>query len=162
MGQRGEALRITERLAALATDRADLSDAVGTLYTFCEEPLRALPHFERAAALAPQDARYLYNLATAQRMAGDLGAAEALLDRVIALQPEHAFAYYTRADLRPQTEARHHVDEMARALDRATQVRDRVLLGFALAKELDDLRGVRPGIPVSLRGKRPAAAHFHL
>jgi tetratricopeptide (TPR) repeat protein len=139
LGARAVALEVTQRLEELSPARADLSDAVGTLYTHCDEPLRALPFFERAVALAPRDARYRYNLAVALRMAGELEAAEHELDQVVALAPDDAFAHYTRSDLRTQSETRHHLDDLRGALGRARRDADRVLLCFALAKELDDL-----------------------
>jgi tetratricopeptide (TPR) repeat protein len=140
MGQRREALNVASIVAAMHLGRADWNDAVGTLFTYCEEPARALTFFERAATLEPNNAQYLYNLATAQRMVGDLAAAEVTLNRVIAHQPSNVLAYYTRADLRTQTQGANHVDEMVLALNtRIRNVNDRIMMCFAIAKELDDV-----------------------
>jgi tetratricopeptide (TPR) repeat protein len=140
MGQRCEALHLANTVAAMDLGRADWNDAVGTLFTYCEEPVRALSFFERAVTLAPNNAQYLYNLATAQRMVGDLAAAEVMLNRVIAHQPSNVLAYYTRADLRTQTQSSNHVDEMVLALDtRIRNVNDKIMMCFAIAKELDDV-----------------------
>lgn len=140
MGQRREALNVASTVAAMHLGRADWNDAVGTLFTYCEEPARALAFFERAETLAPNNAQYLYNLATAQRMVGDLAAAEVMLNRVIAQQPSNVLAYYTRADLRTQTQEENHVDEMVLALDtRIRNVNDKIMMCFAIAKELDDV-----------------------
>jgi len=139
-GRRREALEIAERLSSSPLDRADWLDALGTLFTYCEDPARALPHFERAAALAPRSTAYLYNLATAQRMTGELAAAENSLDAVIMTAPSDAEAVYTRADLRTQTPDRNHVDQMLRMLEAGVaRPRDEILLCFALAKELEDV-----------------------
>lgn len=140
LGRRREALAVAARIAAAPLERADWNDALGTLWTLCDEPARALPFFERAVAQAPNDSRYLYNLAAVQRMIGEIAAAEATLNRVIAAQPANAYAYYTRADLRTQTSGDNHIAQMIGALD--AQVRhagDRILMCFAIAKELDDV-----------------------
>jgi hypothetical protein len=50
MGQRCEALNVASTVAAMHLGRADWNDAVGTLFTYCEEPARALSFFERASS----------------------------------------------------------------------------------------------------------------
>jgi tetratricopeptide (TPR) repeat protein len=139
-GQRSEALGVATSLADATLGRADWNDALGTLFTLCDEPSRALPFFLAAVRQSPNDSRYHYNLAAVQRMTGDLADAEATLDSVIANQPSNAYAYYTRADLRTQSRERNHVREMTDALDRHVQhVGDRILICYALGKELDDI-----------------------
>jgi len=139
-GQRSEALGLALSLAHAPLGRADWNDALGTLFTLCDEPSRALPFFLAAVRQSPNDSRYHYNLAAVQRMTGDLADAERTLDSVIALQPANAYAYYTRADLRTQSRERNHVREMIDALERHVQhVGDRILICYALGKELDDL-----------------------
>ncbi len=71
---------------------------------------------------------------------GELEAAEADYDRVIALSPGDAQAYLNRSELRPQTPERNHIEELERALARAAGVwHTEVPLRYALAKEYDDL-----------------------
>jgi len=138
-GQRREALQVADRAAAMNLNRADWNDALGTLLSFCDEPTRALPLFRRAVELSPHDSNHLYNLATVQRMTGDLSAAEASLNRVIAIRPDDSQAYHMRASLRAQTPAANHVDELTQRLRQAQRTPlDEVTLCFALAKELED------------------------
>jgi tetratricopeptide (TPR) repeat protein len=138
-GQRRDALHVADRAAAMNLNRADWNDVLGTLLTFCEEPTRALPFFRRAVELSPLDSNLLYNLAAAQRMTGDLSAAEASLNRVIAIRPDDSQAYHMRASLRTQTPEANHIDEMTRRLRQAQRTPlDEVTLCFALAKELED------------------------
>ena len=139
-GRRREAYVIACGLAETPSERADWNDALGTLLTYCEDPARALPFFELATALCPAHAGYRYNLATAQRMLGDFPAAEAMLDTVVAANPDDARAYYTRSDLRIQTPDRNHVAELLRLIEaRHRPAQQEILLRFALAKELEDL-----------------------
>lgn len=140
IGQRREALEVGNVAASFEITRADVNDALGTLFSFCDEPIKAQPYFEAAVRLAPDNGQYLLNLATAQRMAGGHRAAEASLTSVLARDPSNASAYYIRSDLRTQTRDENHVDEMISALaTKVTRVNDKVQLGFAIAKELDDI-----------------------
>jgi tetratricopeptide (TPR) repeat protein len=52
----------------------------------------AASHARLARALAPYDAGVLYALASYYRMIGDRAAAEAALERVLAIQPDHPVA----------------------------------------------------------------------
>ena len=140
LGRRSEALKIANQVATAKPDRADWNDALGTLFAHCEQPARALAFFERAVQSAPQNAFFIYNLATAQRMTGDLIGAEATLDQVIAAQPEDIRAYYTRADLRTQTAEANHIGEMVQLLNKGVkEPQQEIMLCFALAKELEDV-----------------------
>ncbi|GAC1305129.1 MAG: hypothetical protein NVSMB10_08730 [Steroidobacteraceae bacterium] len=121
-------------------DRAEWNDALGTLLTYCADPAGALPFYERAVGLAAHRSGYRYNLATAQRMLGDLAGAEANLDQVITAAPHDVQAYYTRADLRVQTGASNHIDAMVSLMRGGVrQPHEDVMLCFALAKELEDV-----------------------
>ena len=139
LGHRREALAAAMHARQLPVDRADLLDALGTLFTQCEEPQLGRPLFERALALEPGNPHYLYDLATVQRMAGELVDAEANLDKAIAARPADYEAYLIRADLRTQTPDHHHIDELLRALNTATRPRGEIALCYALAKELEDI-----------------------
>ena len=152
-GQRREALQVADRATDMPLHRADWNDALGTLLTFCEEPVRALPFFARAVALAPQDSNFLYNLATAQRMNGDLDAAETSLNRVVAIRPSDIQSYYTRSDLRTQSPEANHIDEMTQLMQRGLQTPlDEITLCFAIAKELEDVQRYQESFEYLKRG----------
>ena len=113
---------------------------VAELYTRAGQHAHALRCQRRASALAPQDPRVLYNLATALIAVGDLQEAERLLSRVITLDPHDCDAYYNRATLRQQTNAENHVDEILCELDRPGSPKaGEPALCYALSKELEDL-----------------------
>ena len=140
LGRRREALTAAAEAERHDVHRPELLDAIGTLLTHADEPGRALPYFERAVAAAPRNAEFRYNLAMAQRMVGALDEAEGSLDDVIAARPADGEAYGARSALRKQTRERNHVTELERALERLTGQRAAIAVGFALAKELEDLR----------------------
>jgi len=113
---------------------------VGRLYTHLGRHVESANAYARAAACEPDNPEYLYNLSTARIALGELGEAERLLDRVIALAPHDYDAYYNRATLRRQTPASNHIAELERMV--ATPLRNPagiVPLAYALAKEYEDL-----------------------
>ena len=111
-----------------------------TLYLHSASPADAHRCYERCAQLRPDDSGVLYNLASSCIAMGELDRAEALYDRVIALQPGDFDAYQNRATLRVWTTENNHVDQLEQALARLpAEHPGRVALGYALAKELEDL-----------------------
>jgi tetratricopeptide (TPR) repeat protein len=107
----------------------------------------------RALETAPGNPEYLYNLATSAIALGKMDEAESLLDRVIAIRPDDYDAYYNRATLRKQTVERNHVVEIERRLSgRLRQPMGEVQLGYALAKELEDLGEYRRSFAALKRG----------
>ena len=139
-GLRREALECITHIEALQITNPSHNDCLGTLLTYCEEPARALKFFERAVNSSPATPAYRFNLASAQRMVGDVRAAEASLDQVIAARPDDADAAYMRADLRVQTLESNHIAEMTKMLNQPLEdPQKKITLCFALAKELDDV-----------------------
>ena len=112
---------------------------VGNLYVHLNLHVDAERCYAHAAALAPDDPQTLYNWATCLTALGQLEKAEQLLDRVIALAPHDHDAYYNRSTLRRQTTERNHVGELSHALSTSLPPA-RIAVGYALAKELEDLR----------------------
>jgi Flp pilus assembly protein TadD len=101
---------------------------------------RASDLYRRAAEVAPGTARFWYNLAACDRGLGRLPEAEASCDRAIEADRGDCSSYLLRSELRVQTSAFNHVDELAARLAEAGEdARAQMLLGYALAKELDDL-----------------------
>lgn len=112
---------------------------IGNLYAHLNLHRDAERCYGRAAGLAPGDSGALYNWATCLTALGRMEAAEQTLDRVICLAPEDHDAYYNRSTLRRQTLERNHVCELQCVLATARSPSARVALGYALAKELEDL-----------------------
>ena len=96
-------------------------------------------HFERAAELEPGIAGNHYNLATTLRALGRTEEAEQRLDRALEIDPGDSQAHILRSGLRTQTADSNHISELSDAILHATTDPDRVHLGFALAKEWEDL-----------------------
>jgi len=101
---------------------------------------RANDLYRRTVELAPGDPRFQYNLATSERAFGRLEEAEAACDRAIALDVAQYPSYLLRSELRVQTAGANHIEELQRRLSlRPDDDRAQMFLGYALAKELDDV-----------------------
>ncbi|HEV2444013.1 MAG TPA: sulfotransferase [Steroidobacteraceae bacterium] len=96
--------------------------------------------YRRASRLGPNVPGHWFNLASSERALGRLEEAEDACDRAIALNPREYRGYLLRSELRLQTAAANHVEQLRGELARSgLPDSGRVLLGYALGKELDDL-----------------------
>jgi tetratricopeptide (TPR) repeat protein len=140
LGRRAEACEAAAAALSAASEDAVLLDAVGSFFSFAGDQHKALDAFERAVALAPDNAHFIFNRATVRRFLGQLAAAEADYDRVIALRPADFEAYKNRSDLRTQTADNNHIAELERWVVRGfADWRCEVQIRHALAKEYEDL-----------------------
>jgi tetratricopeptide (TPR) repeat protein len=140
LGRRGEALAAADAAERCAPADPKVLDGVGTLRSNAGDHVRALAAYDRAVALEPLDPRFRYNRAAVRRFVGDLPGAEADYDEVIARQPGDYEAYLNRADLRRQTPENNHIAELeALAAQPFADWRGEVQIGYALAKEYEDL-----------------------
>ena len=139
LGRRAAAGDAARASLAAATD-AVLLDALGSFFSFVGDQVTALDAFQRATALAPGNPHFLFNRATVRRFLGEFEAAQTDYDRVIALRCDDFEAYKNRSDLRTQTAAANHVEELQRLIARGfADWRGEVQIRHALAKEYEDL-----------------------
>jgi len=135
-----EAVQVIEAAAALAKADAVACDGLAHACLRLGRHDAANMLYARATALAPRDAAIWYNFAASERGLGRLDAAEQACNRAIACDPAHFASYLLRSELRVQTAAANHVEPLRAVLARiAPDAAARVPLGYALAKELDDL-----------------------
>lgn len=137
-GARMEALA---RLDSLQRGLRDprLWQQAGEVRTACLDFHGAVSCYRRAVRLAPDEPHALYNLAAALIATGDLEEAEQLFARVLRLDPGDYDAWWNRSSLRRWTAAENHVEGLRAALQSTAHGPGRTALGYALAKELEDL-----------------------
>ena len=141
LGERDEAEAVVADAMDIPPGSGDAYDALAFVLLQLGKHERANALYRRATQRAPNEARFWYNLASSDRSLGRLADAEAACDRAIAIDPHHYQSYLLRSELRPQTDAHNHVDEMERLLaEPDARGRAGMFLGYALGKELDDLR----------------------
>lgn len=114
-------------------------DTIGCVYARLGEHAASMPHFREAVRLAPDNVSFHYNLAAALNFVGDIAGAEAAAEALLKVDPDYARGHHLLAGLRKQTATNNHVARLEAALLRASDADARLLLGYALAKELDDL-----------------------
>jgi len=136
----GDAETVISRAVDLKTGSADAYDGLAYVSMALGRHERASALYRRATALAPQTTRFWYNLACCERGLGRLSEAEAACDRSIAVDVTQYPSYLLRSELRVQTPEFNHLIELQAQLARPeTDGRAQMFLGYALAKELDDL-----------------------
>lgn len=149
-----EARAAAERAVALGAGDALTLDTLGVVYSRLGAHERAVEFFERATALAPQQASYRYNHAASLRFLGLFDAAERAYEAAIAAEPKLYRAHSALADLKRQTEEHNHVARLKRLLDEVGDDVDGELhLCHALAKELEDLERYEEAFALLARGK---------
>jgi tetratricopeptide (TPR) repeat protein len=141
LGRRHDAERAIEQALQYQEGSAEAYNALAHVSLLLGQHERSNALYRRAATLAPDDWRFWHNLASSERSMGRLREAEEACDRAIAVDRTRYADYQLRSELRVQTDESNHVAELQRELARpGVDDRARMFLGFALAKELDDLQ----------------------
>jgi hypothetical protein len=141
LGRPGDAESVISKAMEHATGVADAYDGLAYVSMQLGRHERANSLYRRAVELAPGNPRLWYNLASSERSFGRLLEADAACDQAIALDDRQYPSYLLRSELRVQTPEANHVGALERYLARP-RLEDpaRIFLGYALAKELDDLQ----------------------
>ncbi|MDZ4348771.1 MAG: sulfotransferase [Xanthomonadaceae bacterium] len=138
--RRSDARQVAEEAIAVAGDDGQSLWQIGKIYSRCDDPARARPLYEKAAAVLGANPGLLYDLAVAKFHTGDIAGAEQSIERLLAVAPKAGHALYLRSTLRRQTDASNHVDDLKTRLDSGFPTEaERAACLFALAKELEDM-----------------------
>ena len=139
LGRNEESSAVIAEAESLAPGSGDAYDGLAWVSMALGEHARSNALYRRATEVAPRDPRFWYNLACSERSLGRLAEAEAACDRGITLDPTQYPTYLLRSELRVQSPAANHIDELGSLLKAAPRdYRAQLFLGYALAKELDD------------------------
>jgi tetratricopeptide (TPR) repeat protein len=130
---------VNDALKSGVCSAAQLNVLASVLF-HCEQQEQALALYRRALALDPDNIESLRGLAFAYRTLGNIADAEVAANRVLTHDPTDYELLHLRSSLRRQTPDSHHVDQLERALSFGiSNWRGAVQVGFALAKELEDI-----------------------
>ena len=135
----GDAATVLRAAEAAPPHDALARDTMGCVYARLGDHEAALPHFAIAVDLAPANDQFRYNMAATLSFLGRTGEAEAALEAILANAPDDARAHHLLAGLRKQTHDNNHVDRLSAAHGRGRAGSDQLLIGYALAKELEDV-----------------------
>jgi tetratricopeptide (TPR) repeat protein len=135
-----EALTTAHRTMALAPLDAQTLDTLGVVFSLCNAYQPAAEAFRQVVALAPTNAQYRFNYATALIAAGDIAGAEEQLESCISIDPIFWNAHLTLAQIRRQTSTHNHVSRLRDLIPKAGSAPlANMYLHLALAKEYEDL-----------------------
>ena len=137
--QDGEAAATLREAEQALPDDALSRDTMGCVYARLGDHAAALGHFVAAVRLSPENTEYRYNQAVTLNFLGQVEEAEAALEALLTLSSGDARAHHLLAALRKQTSANNHVERLAKVRAATREPRARLLLGYALAKELEDI-----------------------
>ncbi len=140
LGRPQDAEMVVSRALEYKIGCADAYDGLAHVSLLLRRHDRSNALYRRVVELAPDNPRFWYNLASSERSFGRLLEAEVACNRAISLDSKQYANYLLRSELRVQSPDTNHVEELQVQLHRPhMEDRARVLLGYALAKELDDL-----------------------
>jgi tetratricopeptide (TPR) repeat protein len=141
LGRIADAEAVVSHAASLETGVSDAYDGLAYVSMILGRHEQANSLYRRAAELSPDAPRFWYSFACSERSLGRLAEAEAACDHAIAVDPSQYPSYLLRSELRVQVAQDNHVNELEAQLQQpGLDERATFFLGFALAKELDDLR----------------------
>jgi tetratricopeptide (TPR) repeat protein len=141
LGRAADAESLVCRAVELETGVADAYDGLAFVSLALRAHERANYLYRRATEIEPRTPRFWYNLACSERSFGRLAEAEAACDSAIALDPAQYPSYLLRSELRVQSADANHVEQLQGLLAQPElSFQGKLFLGYALGKELDDLR----------------------
>ncbi len=141
LGRPADAAAVIEQALRCEPGVADAYDALAHVSMLLGQHERSNTLYRRVVELAPNDPRFWYNLASSERSFGRLADAEIACNQAIRLDSAQYGSYLLRSELRVQSPEANHVAELQAMLSHpGLDERACVSLGYALAKELDDLR----------------------
>ena len=141
LGRAADAENLICQAIELETGVADAYDSLAFVSLALRAHERANRLYRRATEVDPWTPRFWYNLACSERSFGRLVEAEVACDRAIALDATQYPSYLLRSELRVQSADANHVKPLQALLARPElSFQGKLFLGYALGKELDDLR----------------------
>jgi hypothetical protein len=139
----GQTAAAADELASLerrAGSDPALMQRIAEMYLRCANHVAANRCYRSAVELRPDDARYVYNLASSCVAMGAIDEAETHFDRVITLDPTDVGAYHSRSTLRTWSTDNNHIGELTELQQRLPESHPgQVPLCYAIAKEYEDL-----------------------
>lgn len=140
MDETAQAIEALQPLADKDYADVDICNRLGLMLTQLNLHQGAMRQYQHAVTLESDSALAHYNLAAAQRFAGELTAAEQSINRGLAINPLDFEGQALRSSLRTQTAEDNHVEALQQVLqDSRLPGQGAIHVCHALAKELDDL-----------------------
>ncbi len=138
-GRVAEALEAAQQALALNPQDALSLDTIGVVFSHATRHELAAQTFSIAVKRNPDNADFLNNLGTSLKFTGDFAGARTAFEAALKLNPKLHKVRFALANLERQSDANNHIQELQQHLRKFSgDIHDRMYLGYALAKELDD------------------------
>ncbi len=147
LGNFSQALLEAEKTLTLGVKDAWSQDILGVVLSTLDEHALALPLFAKACEQQPNNPQFLYNLASTERVCGELSAAAQHLRAAIAIKPNFSKALWSLSGLlsvQPEDNMQAELElQLAQQSGRNKNAKlaamDSCYLHYALAKQHEDL-----------------------
>ena len=160
-GDMSAALSAVESAPADTLERALELDTVGVSLSRVGAHERALPYFDKAISLSPENPFFHYNHAVSCKFAGKFECAREGFEQAITLKPDYYQAHFALSDLGGITARDNHI---VRLTQLKTQLKDSadggLHIGHALAKEYEALGDYDSAFDVLNKAKAPKRKQF--
>ena len=114
-------------------------DLIGATYSLLGDQQEASVWIDRAVRKEPNSVMFLVNQANSHMFLGELDEAEAVLRKVLALQPGNPNAHWILSNVR-KAKSRDHVEQLERLVKHKAYIpQAHAFLYYGLGKELEDL-----------------------
>ena len=138
-GRVEEAVKVAQEALALDPEDALSLDTLGVVFSHASRHELAAQTFGIAAQRNPGNASFLNNLGASLKFTGDFEGARQAFEAALQINPLLHKVRFALANLEPQSETSNHIQELEKLFGNFTgDLDDRMYLGYALAKELDD------------------------
>lgn len=138
--QVGKAISLNDKLAKQHTKDATKLAKIAELYLHLGQHQKVVNTHQKTVNLMPNNPIYLYNLAAAKINTGELIDSQKLLKQLVQIAPKDFDAYNMRSGLTTANEDKNHTAELQQLLlQNRNNPKATIALGFALAKEYEDL-----------------------
>ena len=137
LGEIQKAIECATSPAVMASTEPSVPAELGKLMSDAFEPMHALTLLRRARALGLDSAGMNYLIGICLMYCGEREQAKAELQMCLQKSPNYARAFWALSKLSGRAGQGERIDAMQKALAQETETAARVLLGYALFKELD-------------------------
>ncbi len=135
-----QAIKTIDKLAQNHEADATKLAKIAELYLHVAQHQKVANTHQQTLKLQAENPIFLYNLAAAKISTGEIHGSKKLLTKLINIAPLDFDAYSMRSGLATANKEHNHTDELKQLLQQnSTNSKAIIALGFALAKEFEDL-----------------------
>lgn len=129
-----------DKLQKVTTSNALLLDTIGVAYSKLGLHSLAVPYFEKAVEIKPNNADFNFNLAASLKFSGKFLAAQHAYEQTISLTPNHYKAHAALSSLGNISIENNHLNTLIPIFDKLKKSDDKLFIGYAIAREYEAIK----------------------